>query len=62
MLEINGERYLTRDDLQKLFGVSHMTILRWEKKGILKRIKIPGIRRVYYKEADIKKLLEKYHK
>ncbi len=60
MIEINDERFYTRDEVAELFKVTKMTLLRWEKKGLLKRIRIPGTRRVYYREEDIKELLLKH--
>lgn len=43
-----------RKDVAKFFGVTTMTIIRWEKKGLIVPVKID--KSVYYKIDDIKRL------
>jgi DNA-binding transcriptional MerR regulator len=43
-----------RKDVAKFFGVTTMTIIRWEKSGLISPVKINKL--VYYRIEDIKKL------
>jgi len=52
------EEFYTRKELMKIFKVSESTIIRWEKKGLLKRFKLPGSRKALYKKSDVEKLIE----
>ena len=47
---------LTRKDIMELFGISLSTVIRWEKQGILKPIKLTP-RKVVYRREDIENLL-----
>ena len=47
---------LTRKEIMKLFGISLSTVIRWEKRGILKPIKVTP-RKIVYKRDDIENLL-----
>ncbi|MCD6143670.1 helix-turn-helix domain-containing protein [Thermococcus sp.] len=48
---------LTRKEIMELFGISLSTVIRWEKQGILKPIKLSP-RKIVYKKEDIERLLE----
>jgi len=48
---------LTRKEIMELFGISLSTVIRWEKQGILRPIKLSP-RKVVYKKEDIEQLLE----
>jgi len=48
---------LTRKEIMELFGISLSTVIRWEKQGILKPIKVTP-RKVVYKREDIENLLQ----
>jgi len=52
------EEFYTRKELMKIFKVSESTIIRWEKKGLLKRFKLPGSMIALYKKSDVEKLNE----
>lgn len=41
----------------ELFRISESTVIRWEKKGLLKRFKLPGSRKALYRKEDIEKLI-----
>lgn len=53
------EEFYTRKDLMKMFKVSESTIIRWEKRGLIKKFKLPGSKKVLYRKSDIEKLIEK---
>ena len=48
---------LTRKEIMELFGISLSTVIRWEKQGILRPIKLSP-RKIVYKKEDIEQLLE----
>ncbi len=48
---------LTRKEIMELFGISLSTVIRWEKQGILRPIKLSP-RKIVYKKEDIERLLE----
>lgn len=52
----SSEEWLTRKELVKLIKVSEVTIIDWDKKGILKPFRIGN--RVRYRLTDIEKVLE----
>ncbi|MCC8089199.1 MAG: helix-turn-helix domain-containing protein [Rikenellaceae bacterium] len=57
---LNGERFLTNEQLYDLLHISKRTLQEYRDTGILNYIKLPG--KILYKESDIRKLLEKnYH-
>ena len=45
---------ITLDEASKLLDVSKMTLYRWDKTGILKKVEIGGKRR--YRKSDIERL------
>ena len=50
-----AEKFLTRKDIAKLFGISNPTIQDWSRKGILKAYKVAN--RVYFKADEIEQVL-----
>lgn len=50
------ETYLTRKDLSENLKVTIRTICAWEKKEILKPIKIGHV--IRYRQSDINKILQ----
>jgi len=54
------DEYLTRKEVMRLLKISESTSFRWQKKGILKPIKIG--KKVLFKRADIEKLLNESYK
>jgi predicted site-specific integrase-resolvase len=47
---------LTMKNLKDMYGISRLTLINWEKQGLLQPIRTPGNQRRYRKE-DIEKLL-----
>lgn len=50
------EKYLTIKQVAELLGVTEPTLWRWNKEGVLKRVKVGN--KVRYKESDVNKVLE----
>lgn len=50
------EKLLTIKQVAELLGVTEPTLWRWNKVGILKRVKVGN--KVRYKESDVNKVLE----
>lgn len=50
-------KLLAIKDIKDLYGISRMTLINWERKGILHPIRTPGGQRRYLKE-DIERLLK----
>ena len=50
------EKLLTIKQVAELLGVTEPTLWRWNKEGILKRVKVGN--KVRYKESDVNKVLE----
>jgi len=50
----SGDQLLTVDEAARLLSVSKMTLYRWDKSGILKKVEIGGKRR--YRKSDIENL------
>ena len=46
---------MTLDEASKLLHVSKMTLYRWDKAGVLKKVEIGGKRR--YRKSDIERLV-----
>lgn len=46
---------ITLDEASKLLHVSKMTLYRWDKSGVLKKVEIGGKRR--YRKSDIERLV-----
>lgn len=53
---LNGEKYLTNNDVSKLLKLSTRTLQDWRDKGVISYIQISG--KVLYRQSDILKLLE----
>ena len=49
-----GDSLLTINEAAELLSVSKMTLHRWDKNGILKKVEIGGKRR--YRKSDINRL------
>lgn len=54
---VSKQKYLTKSEVQELFGVSLTTLWNWNNKGYLRTIKVG--RKILYRMEDIKKILEK---
>lgn len=50
------EKLLTIKQVAELLGVTEPTLWRWNKEGVLKRVKVGN--KVRYKESDVNKVLE----
>lgn len=50
-----SERFLSRQDVAKLFGISYPTVQEWSRKGVLKAYKVAN--RVYFKANEIEQAL-----
>jgi len=51
-------KLLTRDEVGEILRISKSTVIRYEKKGILKPVKLPDTRNVLYDAEDIEKLIK----
>jgi len=51
-------KLLTRDEVGEILRVSKSTVIRYERKGILKPVKLPDSRTVLYDAEDIEKLIK----
>ena len=49
-----SDQLLTIDEAARLLSVSKMTLYRWDRNGILKKVEIGGKRR--YRKSDIERL------
>jgi predicted site-specific integrase-resolvase len=58
--EISDLVLLTRREVGEIFRISESTVIRWEKAGILKRVKVPGMRKALYDKRDIEKLINEW--
>jgi hypothetical protein len=52
---LNGEKFLTNNDVCKMLKVSSRTLQEWRTKGIIPCIHLKG--KILYKESDIKTML-----
>lgn len=50
------KEFLTRKDIMELFNISRSTVIRMEKRGELKPIRISP-RKIVYRREDIERLL-----
>ncbi len=50
----SGDQLLTVEEAARMLAVSKMTLYRWDKSGILKKVEIGGKRR--YRKSDIEHL------
>ena len=53
---LNGEKYLTNNEVSKLLSLSIRTLQDWRDNGIISYIQIKG--KILYRQSDILKLLE----
>lgn len=53
---LNGERYLTNNDVADMLHISQRTLQDWRDNGRIAYIQISG--KVLYKESDLRRLLE----
>jgi len=44
----NNDKYLGGKQTSKLLGVHQRTLYQWEKKGLIKTVRTPGGKRMYY--------------
>jgi hypothetical protein len=56
---LNGEKFLTNNDVCKILKVSSRTLQEWRTLGKIPYIGLKG--KVLYKETDIKKMLESHY-
>lgn len=56
---LNGERYITDEDLSELLKVHRRTLNDYRKKGILRYIYFGG--KVLYRESDIPRVLNELY-
>lgn len=54
---INGDKYISGSIICKKYNVSTPTLYRWEQKGLVKTIRLPGGSRKY-RAKDINALFE----
>jgi len=54
----NMQEFLTRKDIMELFKISRATVIRMEKRGELKPIRLTP-RKIVYKREDIEELIKK---
>lgn len=53
---LNGERYLTNNEVSDMLHISQRTLQDWRDTGKIAYIQISG--KVLYKESDVRRLLE----
>ncbi|EGK02080.1 MULTISPECIES: helix-turn-helix domain-containing protein [Dysgonomonas] len=53
---LNGEKYLTNNDVSKLLNISIRSLQDWRDNGTVGYIQISG--KILYRQSDILKLLE----
>lgn len=53
---LNGERYLTNNDVANVLHISLRTLQDWRDNGRIAYIQISG--KVLYKESDVRRLLD----
>lgn len=53
---LNGERFLTNNDVSDMLHISQRTLQDWRDNGRIAYIQISG--KVLYKESNVRKLLE----
>lgn len=57
---LGGERFLTDREVSQRLKVSRRTLQDWRTNGQIDYITLGG--KVLYKESEIQKMLEKYHR
>ncbi|MFT3739587.1 MAG: helix-turn-helix domain-containing protein [Breznakibacter sp.] len=56
---LNGEKYLTNNEVSKLLNLSIRTLQDWRDNGVISYIQISG--KILYRQSDILKLLENHY-
>ena len=56
-LTLNGQNFLTREDVMNLFDISGVTLWTWVKKGVIRQHHIGKF--VYYLEEEISEDIKK---
>ena len=49
---------LTRKEVQEILKISQSTVIRMEKSGVLKRVRLPQTQKPLYDLADIEELVK----
>ena len=57
LIEAREEKYLTKDEVKRIFSVCDTTLWHWNKRGYLKTIKTGN--KVKYLQSDIDRILQK---
>ena len=53
------EKFVSKEEVAKTFGVSEKTVQRWTAAGLLRPARI-GARTVRYRESDLEALFEQF--
>ena len=56
---LNGERFLSNNEVSKKLNVSLRTLQEWRDTGLIPLIQIKG--KIIYRQSDIDKLLHKHY-
>ena len=56
---LNGERFLSNNEVSKKLNVSLRTLQEWRDTGLIPFIQIKG--KIIYRQSDIDKLLQRYY-
>ena len=56
---LNGERFLSNNEVSKKLNVSLRTLQEWRDTGLIPFIQIKG--KIIYSQSDIDKLLQKHY-
>ena len=56
---LNGERFLSNNEVSKKLNVSLRTLQEWRDIGLIPLIQIKG--KIIYRQSDIDKLLQKHY-
>ena len=56
---LNGERFLSNNEVSKKLNVSSRTLQEWRDTGLIPFIQIKG--KIIYRQSDIDQLLQKHY-
>ena len=56
---LNGERFLSNNEVSKTLNVSLRTLQEWRDTGLIPFIQITG--KIIYRQSDIDKLLQRHY-
>ena len=56
---LNGERFLSNNEVSKKLNVSLRTLQKWRDTGLIPFIQIKG--KIIYRQSDIDELLQKHY-